>query len=89
MKEVEDETIHKTFIFTGMRRGEMLGLKWSDVDFQKAKIHISCYLARAVKKGLFLKDVKLKVLVDIYPFHLIWLKTFSAIKKNKKDTENF
>jgi len=27
-------------LFTGMRRGEVLGLKWKDVDFEKNTIHI-------------------------------------------------
>uniref|UniRef100_UPI0005527112 tyrosine-type recombinase/integrase n=1 Tax=Mesobacillus boroniphilus TaxID=308892 RepID=UPI0005527112 len=53
VKEVEEETIYETFIFTGIRRGEMLALKWSDIDFEKAKIRISRSLARTVKRGLF------------------------------------
>ncbi|CAM4096921.1 tyrosine-type recombinase/integrase [Mesobacillus thioparans] len=60
VKEVEEEMIYETFIFTGIRRGEMLALKWSDIDFEKAKIRISHSLARTVKKGIFLKDVKTK-----------------------------
>ena len=33
--------------FTGMRSGEMIGLKWSDIDFTKKEIHIK----RAIKMG--------------------------------------
>ncbi|MCE7792314.1 tyrosine-type recombinase/integrase [Salipaludibacillus sp. CUR1] len=44
-------------IFTGMRKGEILGLKWSDVDFENGKIHIRRTLGRT-KKGLVFKDPK-------------------------------
>jgi len=33
--------------FTGMRSGELIGLKWEDVDFSKREIHIK----RAIKMG--------------------------------------
>ncbi len=29
-----------TAIFTGMRRGELLGLKWGDIDWLNAKVHV-------------------------------------------------
>ena len=28
------------FVFTGMRRGEVLGLRWEDIDFKKKLIHV-------------------------------------------------
>jgi integrase len=34
--------------FTGMRSGELIGLKWEDVNFQKKEIHIK----RAIKMGI-------------------------------------
>lgn len=45
-------------IFTGMRRGEMLGLKWIDIDFKDGTIHIQRSLTRTKSKGIILKDVK-------------------------------
>jgi integrase len=33
-------SIYVTAIFTGMRRGENLGLKWSDIDFHAGTIHV-------------------------------------------------
>jgi len=33
-------TLFLTAIMTGARQGELLGLKWSDVDFEKKQIHI-------------------------------------------------
>ncbi|HOG07655.1 MAG TPA: tyrosine-type recombinase/integrase [Syntrophales bacterium] len=34
-------TLYLMAIMTGARQGEILGLKWSDVDFQKKRVHIS------------------------------------------------
>lgn len=50
--------IYELIIFTGVRKGEALGLKWEDIDFNKRKIRIVRSLARTKEKGLFLKDVK-------------------------------
>jgi integrase len=54
----EEETIYIIAIFTGMRRGEILGLKWSDINFDHKKIYVTRSLAFTQAKGLFLKDVK-------------------------------
>jgi integrase len=55
-----DEAIYTTEIFTGVRRGELLGLVWHNVDLEKQKIHIHQSLAYTKEKGLHLKDVKTK-----------------------------
>jgi integrase len=34
--------------FTGMRTGEIIGLKWSDIDFEKKTIHIQ----RSIRQGI-------------------------------------
>jgi integrase len=44
LDKVEDQkyrTLFLTAIMTGARQGEVLGLKWSDMDFQKKQVHIS------------------------------------------------
>lgn len=35
------EPIFEVIIFTGLRKGEALGLKWEDIDFSKGKIHVT------------------------------------------------
>jgi len=54
----DNEVFYILAIFTGMRRGEILGLKWTDIDFEQGKIYVNRSLARVHGKGLVLKDVK-------------------------------
>ena len=35
------ETLHLTAIFTGMRQGELLGLRWSDIDWDQGTITVA------------------------------------------------
>ena len=44
-------------MFFGIRRGEMLGLKWSDVDFDKKIIHIQ-RTATPCKGGYVFSETK-------------------------------
>lgn len=63
LKVLETEKVNPIFeliIFSGLRRGEVLGLKLDDIDFLKAKIHVKRSLAKIKEKGLFLKEVKTK-----------------------------
>ncbi|MDN9011061.1 site-specific integrase [Brevibacillus laterosporus] len=47
-------------IYTGMRRGEILGLRWKDVDFEQAKISIQQTLYRPAKQGITFQEPKTK-----------------------------
>ena len=43
LKSVKDERLYglwHTIAFTGMRRGEAIGLRWSDVDFDNARLSV-------------------------------------------------
>lgn len=61
--EGADET-HRTLIrlllFTGMRRSEALGLKWSDVDFESGTLNICRSLQYLPDRGLFEDKTKNK-----------------------------
>ena len=54
--ESADET-HRTIVrlllFTGMRRGEVLGLKWSDIDFNNSTLNICRTLQYLPDRGIF------------------------------------
>lgn len=47
-------------IYTGMRRGEILGLKWDDIDFEKMKINVKRSLAYTPEDGYIFTMLKTK-----------------------------
>ncbi|MEB1807926.1 MAG: site-specific integrase [Bacillaceae bacterium] len=59
-KGKENHTLYLTEINTGMRRGEILALRWNDIDFDNRTISISRNLAYTKSKGLFVKVPKTK-----------------------------
>ncbi|MED1201988.1 site-specific integrase [Heyndrickxia acidicola] len=60
MKEQQDHIfiLYYLAIYTGMRRGELLGLKWGAIDFDKRRIHITHSLYYIAGQGLVLQDPK-------------------------------
>lgn len=58
----QDEIKHRLMalllISTGMRRGEMFGLQWHHVDFDKATIKIEQASQYLPERGIFIKDTK-------------------------------
>ncbi|MDP4087010.1 MAG: tyrosine-type recombinase/integrase [Bacillota bacterium] len=59
-RNVENYSLYVTAVNTGMRRGEILALRWNDVDFDKRTLSISRNLAFTKSKGLFVKVPKTK-----------------------------
>ncbi len=43
---------------TGMRRGEVLALRWKDVDLERARVHITQVVEQTKKGGLTFKEPK-------------------------------
>lgn len=39
-----------TAVYTGMRRGELIGLEWSDIDFKRAKISVNKQYYKGIKQ---------------------------------------
>lgn len=54
------KTAVEVLLFTGMRRGELLGLIWSDIDFDNRTITIQRSLQYLPEMGVFTDDTKTK-----------------------------
>lgn len=63
MEIVQDEPIEYRVIFTmllitGMRRGELLGLEWPDIDFENGVVHIRRTSQYAAGRGIYTDTTK-------------------------------
>jgi integrase len=54
------EAVFYLALTTGMRQGELLGLKWSDVDWEKSTLHVQRQLQQVEGKGYALVPPKTK-----------------------------
>lgn len=57
---IQYRTAVTVLLFTGMRRGELLGLHWADIDFNKNVISIQRSLQYLPEKGVYESDTKTK-----------------------------
>lgn len=69
-----------TALYTGMRRGELLALRWEDIDFDNKIIRVERATQRIVGKGYITKEPKTeagKRIIDIPKSLLLLLKQMS------------
>lgn len=52
------EALYTVAIWTGLRQGELLGLRWTDVDFEHAELDVRRQLKRVPNEGLQLLPLK-------------------------------
>lgn len=84
--------IRKRFIIifmllTGVRKGEMCGLNWSDIDFEKKTVSIRRQYEAVSKKGLILKKPKTKSSIrtfEIPDILVVLLKEYRTWYENKR-----
>lgn len=55
---VQEAMMIKLFLLTGMRRGEMCGLEWADIDFDRKVLSIKRASQYLTDKGIFTKEPK-------------------------------
>lgn len=76
VKDEHDYIVYHLALYTGMRKGEILGLKWNDIDFDNAKIRIMrSYSKTGFSKG---KTASARRVIDIDD------NTVEELKKRRK-----
>jgi len=58
IQDSRHEALYHLAIKTGMRKGEILGLKWSDLDWKKGTLRIQRQVYRVHKQGLVIRPPK-------------------------------
>ena len=57
-ESVPHQTMIKMFLYSGLRRGEMCGLEWKDIDFENNLITVCRSSQYVAGKGIFTKETK-------------------------------
>ena len=57
-ESVLHQTMIKMFLYSGLRRGEMCGLEWGDIDFENHLITVRRSSQYVAGKGIFTKETK-------------------------------
>lgn len=68
-------------IFSGVRRGELIGLEWSDIDFKNETININKSTQYLPENGIFDKDTKTECSNRIVPIPNYITKTLLEYKE--------
>ncbi len=55
---IQYRTAIKLLLYTGFRRGELLGLEWEDIDFDNRIIHVQRSSLYLPDKGIFIDETK-------------------------------
>jgi integrase len=92
-------TIVLTYLFSGCRRAELLGLSWDDVDFASSTISINKSLQYTPQLGLFIDETKTensvrtislpRFLIDLLLDYKDWQDSIEAYPDHSWDNINF
>lgn len=91
-EKINRKVVLETMLLTGIRKAEMAGLRWSDVDFDNRVIHIKRNKLYSLKKGTYEKAPKTKSSVRDIPIPDILIADLKAyyewFKITDKDFDN-
>lgn len=57
-EDIQNQTIISLLLYTGMRRAELCGLEWTDVDFENKLITVQRNSLYTAEKGIFVDSTK-------------------------------
>jgi integrase len=90
LRHLDGRTLRPIISFllgTGCRRGEVLALRWKDIDWDRARIHVERSVEQTKKGGLRFKSPKTKNSrrnVSISPWLLAELRTHRARQQERR-----
>ena len=70
-----------TVLMTGMRRGELCGLNWDDIDLEAAKISIKRSYSESPRHGIILKETKTAKSKRTFAIPELLVKSLSEYKE--------
>ena len=71
----------KTLLFTGVRIGELCGLRWSDIDFEKKLIHVRRNRQYSKDLGVYEKEPKTKTSIRDIPIPSVLIRELNQYKE--------
>lgn len=80
------EVLYRVGLSLGLRRGEILGLRWIDVNFQRATLSVARTLQRTKTKGLIFSTPKTKGSIRTIPLPRVLLAALK-LHKQRQDQE--
>jgi integrase len=80
-RDLRNEALYHLAITTGMRQGELLGLKWKDIDASACTLHVQRQSQRISGKGISFSEPKTQSGNRLIQFGSETLKQLSAHRK--------
>lgn len=74
-------------LFTGLRRGELMGLEWKDIDFEKGTLSVLRSSQYVPGKGIITKEPKNKTSkrnITIPPSIIVLLKQYKSVQNEER-----
>lgn len=87
LKAVEDHELYELFfvtLFFGLRREEVLGLRWSSVDFSKKEFRINHTVTKGTKINR-LNSTKTQASARVYPLNEAQIAMFRHLKNKEEE----
>lgn len=88
LKKINDQeliTIYRLLAYTGMRKGELLGLRWKDINFIEEELSIKQTLTTGINNRLIFQTPKTKKSIRTIPIDTMTIKQLKIWRLKQKE----